>query len=431
MSATVTNNKSVKKLSLRRNFVWTTIGTVVYAASQALAMVVVEKLAGTEALGSYAFATAVSMPIFLLTSLSLGRVMVIDANDSHAFGEYLGVRIFLNIFSFIVVALIAILKYEKSVVWVIIIVAVFQAVKMTSIVTISIFQKNECMNFHGISNILQGILFVSGLVLGIWITDTLIGGLIVLCLLGVLKLLLYDLLNALKFTIVRPIFNFSLLKEMVKKCWVISIASGVVGLSSSLPRFIAENSLGLKEVGYFAGISMFTLGMLLVVIALATSALRRLAVYFQTNVSYFITLLFKLIAVAIGFGLLNLLFTFVAGRYFLVLFFNKSYVAYIPAMYLFAVAGALLAIVAIMGDTIISTRHYWWRIISSLIGILVIYVSSIYLVPKYKLSGISLACILGFGRTSLQMKSLWLQDCYILRCRRFCLLQQHRSTRPA
>lgn len=393
---------AIKPLSLRKNFVWTSAGTVVSAAAQMAVLSIIAKLAGAEGQGAYQYAMGVCLPIYLFTGLSLVRVLVVDVDDSHSFGEYLGVRLFLNTVAFLLIVGFVVLRGHKdSMAWVLIGVGLWQYLLMITQLCQALFQKQECMNFLGISRVVTGFLSITGMAGGIWLTGSTVGGIFAVCGLTLLRLVLYDFRNVRRFTGIWPRFDFWLLKQMVAKCWVVSLASGLAAWTINMPRYILEHQLGTASVGYFGAVSCVTQGMLLVTVALVASALRQLSVSFQNDLSRFLRLLFRLVLITLGFGLANLLFSLVFGKYFLLWFFRPSYVEYWTAMCIFSVGGVFLGLVSILGDTIVSTRHYWWRAWASVGSLTVIYLSSGPLVAHYGITGISLACLLGFSAECL------------------------------
>jgi O-antigen/teichoic acid export membrane protein len=78
--------------SWRRNFGWAALGNACQAAQQALFVVLLAKLAGPEALGAYALATALVEPPFRLFGLNLRVAQATDLDGRHPFSEYLGLR---------------------------------------------------------------------------------------------------------------------------------------------------------------------------------------------------------------------------------------------------------------------------------------------------------------------------------------------------
>jgi O-antigen/teichoic acid export membrane protein len=276
-------------------------------------------------------------------------------------------------------------------------VAVYHGLFMLSTLAQGVFQKHECMNYLGLSRILQGLTQIVSMAVGISVTGSLLGGLVALCLITLLKFLWYDLGNVKRFAALAPRFDFPLLAQVFRKCWVMSISAGMVSFSGNLPRYLVKSQMDTESLGFFTGISTTTMGMSLVAVALMATSLRRIAVFYDQDIHRFVNLLLKLAAIAVGFGTLNLLFTIVAGRWFLTIFFDSTYTAHLSAMYLYAGAGILLALISILGDTILSTHHYWWRIIASSGSVVTIFLAGCWLIPGQGLNGVAEACFLGFG----------------------------------
>src|SRR5687767_5255962 len=79
--------------SLRRNFLLTLSGNVVYAACQWGILVVLAKLTNPESVGQFVLGIAVASPIFLLANLQLGAVQATDAKRQTTFATYLRLRL--------------------------------------------------------------------------------------------------------------------------------------------------------------------------------------------------------------------------------------------------------------------------------------------------------------------------------------------------
>ena len=253
----IENAPKSKKLSLRANFVWVASGTVVGAATQLLLMAIIQKMAGTVALGNYALALAISMPVYLLMGLSLRYSMVIDVNDVHSFGEYLGVRLFLNVMSILtVLGIVGAKKLGTEMLVVALLVSTYHGTITTSQLFEGVYQKHECMSYLGISRALNGVFSIPSVLLGFWIVGTLVGGLVFLCVAMALKILLYDVVNARRYARVSPSFSAELLWTIFKKCWVISLSAGLVSLGGNVPRYLIEDHLGRTALGFFTGITI-------------------------------------------------------------------------------------------------------------------------------------------------------------------------------
>src|SRR5688572_27341032 len=77
-------------LSVRRNFVWSLAGNVLYAVCQWSVLIVLAKLSSTESLGLYLLSVANTSPIFQFAGMQLRRLQATDSGEEFLFGQYLG-----------------------------------------------------------------------------------------------------------------------------------------------------------------------------------------------------------------------------------------------------------------------------------------------------------------------------------------------------
>src|ERR1039458_10701282 len=78
--------------SLRSSFAWTLAGNGLYAAAQWATLSLAAKLGGSEMLGQYALAVALTTPLVMLSHLNLRAVLATDLDGRHPFGDYVAVR---------------------------------------------------------------------------------------------------------------------------------------------------------------------------------------------------------------------------------------------------------------------------------------------------------------------------------------------------
>src|ERR1700678_241367 len=79
--------------SLRRNFVWTLLGNLVYAGCQWCMLIALAKLTNAQMVGQFALALAITAPVFMLTGLQLRVVQATDAGHEYRFEEYFSLRL--------------------------------------------------------------------------------------------------------------------------------------------------------------------------------------------------------------------------------------------------------------------------------------------------------------------------------------------------
>src|ERR687885_1019217 len=97
----------VRRVSLRKNAIWTMLGNGFYAGTQWLQIAFVAHLGSSSELGYFALALGFCTPVFMLCNLQLRQLQAIDACRRYTFGEYLGVRLVTSCFAIAVLAVVA------------------------------------------------------------------------------------------------------------------------------------------------------------------------------------------------------------------------------------------------------------------------------------------------------------------------------------
>jgi len=92
-SIDIESDKLLQRMPLRKNFLWTICGNVVYAGSQWLMLVIVAKLGTPEMVGQFALGFAVTAPIIIFTNLNLRAVQATDQKAEYKFHDYLLLRL--------------------------------------------------------------------------------------------------------------------------------------------------------------------------------------------------------------------------------------------------------------------------------------------------------------------------------------------------
>lgn len=83
-------------------------GTGTYAVSQWIIAVVLARMGGPEAIGLFALASALSMPIVVASQLALRQVLVADVTRRYAFSDYFRLRVLATLAAFVAIALLAV-----------------------------------------------------------------------------------------------------------------------------------------------------------------------------------------------------------------------------------------------------------------------------------------------------------------------------------
>jgi O-antigen/teichoic acid export membrane protein len=324
-----------RPLSLRRNFVWTLVGSGVYGASQWGMLIALAKLGSPEVVGRFALALAICGPVIMFTNMQLRAVQATDARHQYDFRHYRALRLLSSVAALVVIAAVATLGgYQLAAAAVILFIGVAKAVESFSDVVYGLLQKHERLDLIAASMMMRGPAALAAMAAAMYFTHSLLLAVAGLLAAWTAVLLLYDSPNARRFlgaaAASRDAGRASL-RTISRLAWL-SLPLGVVGLLDSLnvnvPRYLIEREIGEAALGYFAAMAYLMVAGNMVIAALANSASPRLARYYVGDIAAFKSLLWKLAKLASALGGFGVLAALVAGRPFLAAVYRPDYAAH-------------------------------------------------------------------------------------------------------
>lgn len=404
-----------KPLTLRRNFSWTFIGNVVYAACQWGMLVLLAKLGSPEMVGQFTLGLAVTAPVIMFTSLQLRAIQATDAKQQYAFGDYLGLRLLATGLALaIILAIILIAGYRWETSLVILVVGIAKALESISDLFYGLIQQHERMDRIAISMMIKGPLSLLFLGLGVYLTGSVLWGAVGLAFAWALVLLGYDIRSGasmlstsgqttqshitgkLKLTaVIQPQWHWETLKKLVWLSLPLGFVMMLISLNTNIPRYFIEQYLGERELGFFAAISYLMVATGMVVNALGQSASPRLAKYYAVgNSQAFRALLLKLVGIGVVMGATGVLVSRVAGREILTLLYRPEYAEYVNLFVLLMVATAISDVSSFLGYGMTAARYF--RIQMPLFAVVttISAIGCFWLIPTYKLYGAAIALII-------------------------------------
>ncbi|MBX0330977.1 lipopolysaccharide biosynthesis protein [Oscillochloris sp. ZM17-4] len=338
-----TANKTLARRSLRANFSWTFVGNVVYAGCQWGMLVVLAKLSSPEKLGQFVLGLAVTAPVIMFSNLHLRVIQATDAKHEYVFGDYFGLRLIMTALALLVIAGVVLVSgYSGETALVILAVGVAKAVESISDIFFGLLQQHESMDRVAKSLMLKGPLSLAALAAGVYLTGSVFWGSVALAAAWAGLMLAYDVRNsalaqpdgaaqgggplrALAHTL-RPRWDRATLLRLAWMALPLGFAIMLVSLSTAIPRYFIERSLGVYSLGIFAAIAYIQNAGTTVVSALADSANPRLAQHIAAgDLDGFRALLLKLLGVSALLGLGGVLVALVAGTQILTLLYRPEY----------------------------------------------------------------------------------------------------------
>lgn len=399
-------NRPARSLGLRLNFLWTLGGNLVYGLCQWGLIAIIAKLSGPEQVGQFAFALAITAPVFMFANLQLRAVQTTDAVETYRFGDYFGVRLTSSAIAFGLIVAYALFWEDPStarsqiILWL----AAAKAFEAVSDVLYGLPQREERMDRVSIALIAKGIL--SLVVVGIALRAT--GSLVVAT--ACLAILWLVLLIALDLTIcrqvyretateaadvpLRPTFARSAIFGILILGAPLGIARLLMSLQTSIPRFIVDDFLGERALGIFAALAYVIVIGNRFMHSLGQSVAPRLSRHHLANDGVaFRHLYFRMLAVGGAFGIAGVALAWAAGPWILQSLYGPEYAAHNLAFIWIMVAAGIGYLRIFTEYTMIVTRWIRIQVPLLLLSTLALTAGGLYWVPRMGILGAAIALV--------------------------------------
>jgi O-antigen/teichoic acid export membrane protein len=394
-------------LSLRANVSWTFASNVFYAACQWAMLLVLARLGNPEMIGQFTLALAVATPIISLGNLQLRNILATDARREYRFGDYLSLRLITVVLGLLVIAsIVAVSGYQHTLAVVVMVVGVAKAFEAVSDILHGILQQHERMDRIAGSVMIKGSLSLVALSGTMYLTDSILWGVVSLAVVWGAVLVGYDLpagrslLRAVSLgtrtdASLRPQWDRRTLARLVWRSLPLGLVSGLLSLNISIPSYFIAHYLGRYELGIFAAIAYFERAQSIVVNALGASASPRLSkLYAMGNISAFRALLFKMVGAGALMGAGGVLFALTAGRDILTLLYGHEYVRYDVFVW-FMVAVGIANVGFFLGWGMTAAGYFRAQLPIFVLVTFVTALASVSLIPTAGLRGAVASLVIG------------------------------------
>jgi O-antigen/teichoic acid export membrane protein len=351
-------------LSLRANFVWVLAGNVVFAICQWGAIVALAKLGSSFVLGQFSLGLAIATPVLMFTNLHLRVVQATDARRLHSFGEYLRLRIGLSLVGLLAIVAIAFGgHYERQTAMVVVAVAVAKGIETLSDIHYGLFQLNDRLDQTGKSMMLRGVLSVSVLGAGLYLTRSVLWSCAGLALAWLAALLFFDtsrgrrLLPAAQ-PIRRPL-DLGRSLGLMRTALPLGFATTMAALNLNIPRYFIHARLGERQLGVYSALAYATVAMVLVSDSIGHCAIPRLSrLYSADRLAEFRSLLLKLLALGAAIGAAGVAAALCIGKPLLALLYGKEYAAQHRVFLVLILSTAIYCVASMFTSAITAARCF-------------------------------------------------------------------------
>lgn len=389
-------------LSLRRNFSWTFVGNVVYAASQWGMLVAIAKIGTPEMVGQFALALAVTAPVIMLANLQLRSIQATDAKREYTFGDYLGLRLITTLLAVIFIVFISFFGgYRSETVGVIIVIGFSKAIESISDVYYGLLQQRERMDRIAKSMLIKGPLSLFVMIVFLLITQSVFWGAIGLGIGWLFLLISYDMRSARLLVggqedmSLQPSWNLTTLRKLIWLALPLGLVMMLISLNTAIPRYIIERVLGEASLGYYAAIAYLMVAARTIVAALGQSVTPRLSIYFaKHNNKAFIRLLTRLVGIGVLLGLGAVLMAVIIGEWLLALIYEPDYAAYNNVFILVMIASGLMSMASFVGYGMTAARRFREQLPLFIVVVASTVIAGLILIPSYELVGAAITLII-------------------------------------
>jgi O-antigen/teichoic acid export membrane protein len=396
--------------SLSGNFAWGVAGYAGFAACQWGILVVLAKLGNAEMVGRFALGLAVTAPIIMFSNLHLQAVIRTDTRAEYQLGDYLGLRVITTAIAIAVIAIVVLaIGYPRATAMVILTIGLAKSVQSISDVVEGFFQLHERMDRVTQSRLLKGIASVAAMGIAIYLTHSVLIGVVALAFVWAVVLIGFDLFMAIKVVAhgsavktsstiqlarayVRPRWDPDQLKKLALLATPLGVGALLSSIQTNAPRYVVERSLGEEALGVYAGMAYIMIAGTMVMQALGESASPRLAAYYDDgDLHAYRSLLLKLIAFGTACGLVGIILSMVAGQTILRILYSEEFAHQAHVMTWLAIAACMTFVSAFLLYGLTASQRFRSQAPSMLLVLVVTVVGSILLVPSFGLAGAAYA----------------------------------------
>ena len=386
---------------MRMNTWWAFAGNAVYAGGQWAVLVLLVNARSPAEVGSYAYALAVTSPIFVLTSIRLRHLLATAVVSRDDFGDYLATRLLTTGCAlFASLAIGALSTSSAETLLVIALVALARSCDALSDICQGLFQRELDMRTAAVGlmiNAIVSVLLVQGaLVLWQSLPLAAVGYAAGSC----IAFVSWDLPRAVRIMNApcegsRAFWTWNGVRSLVVRALPLGLSSAVGSVQTNLPRYAIASLLGPAPLAVFAAISHIPILGHLAVNAASQAALPLLARDAQPRRAFYQARLFSLVASSLGLGAIALPVTIVVGRRMLVEIYGREYAEHASVLILLMATAVIVSTSVFLGAATVARGRFGAQLAISTTSLAVVAGSLGPLVHRFGLNGAAGSLLIG------------------------------------
>jgi|GEM_PF-1482070 Membrane protein involved in the export of O-antigen and teichoic acid len=375
--------------SLKKIYIYNTVGSLVYFLCQWLLTVIVVNQAGLTVGGELSLALSFANVYVLIATFNSRGYQVSDLNSKYTDQNYIAFRVLSIFVAFIIVISVVLLKgYPPHKIMVIIAFIIYKAIETIIDVFHGIFQKRWRMDIIFYSLSLRGLASIISLYLMLLFTNNLIFSIIVMAIVTAFIGCIIDLKFATSQMEVKAKITYSTILGLVKACAPLLIFSTLVTLSSTIPRLVLDSYCGSEALGIFTSIAMpamiIQISANMILSPIYTLFARH---YLDNNFKKLKMMYYKCLLIILAISIAAIVGAMFFGKLGLYLIYGDKLTKYTYLLVPMIVTSALTAFQLAVSALNVVMRNYLSLFISGLLGLIASLVLSPILIKADEMTG--------------------------------------------
>lgn len=392
---------TAEPLSLKRNMLWNSAGSMFYLGCQWLITVLVVRLSlGFDAAGLFSLATSVVGTFGTLANYKIGTYQVSDIKREYSFSEYLGFRGLTLILAFIACLIYAFATCPLYSIVTVVLYFLYKAIGLLIDILHGENQLNRRMDYIGKSFILQGAVSIAAFMLVFVPTQSLNAAIMGMTLGVLLVLLFFDRRKTSQF----QSFEVSLSKDKAIKLLKTSLPAVIASVAASaiftVPKQYLLSVSGDAALGIYSSIAapalIVQMGAQYLYVPLLDVFPKK---YFNEGPAAFNSLLKRTVFSIVFVAALCCVVLLFLGEPLLALVFGDSIRPYVYLLQPVLISTIMTAFLWFFGDLLITIRDFKANFIGNVLAFVSVIPLSIICINLWDMNGVSiagaLACALG------------------------------------
>lgn len=380
-----------KKLSLKQNMFYNSIGSIVYLGCQWLLSILVVKLSGYKDAGIISLSMSVASAIYAISAFGMRNYQSSDINNKYSNDSYVFSRIFTSLIGIVMCLIFVLLNdynaYTKGCIFI-------YMIFKTSEAFVDVFngaeQKKWRMDVCGISLIIRGIFSIIIFALVLYFSHNLLLALLLMAVGVYILIFIYDVPKYLKIVGFNRKFDYIQIKNLLLSCLPLALYGLIGNVILFFPKYYLEVTFSEELLGIYSSLATPVLIIQVAASFIFNPLITLISeVYNEKNKKQFYSIFVKVFLCILIIGVLGLAAIYFLGDFGLQLLFNEELLAYKNLLYPILIVTLLTSFVWFISMLLTVIREFKVLMLGSMLSLMISIISSVLIIPNKGLNGVN------------------------------------------